>query len=754
MQNYRHIFSWLIIGAMFTACEIPDKPDFRTSHRVEAPILYNKTFQFMGTGDNVLIDTTSADFDSLFSVDGENFISVVNEQEFDFGDLNDAIPEVNVDPTSFNSMVGEIELTNFSSSGGDLGSANIEEVTGNDPNIVPAGTPIPAGNNSGDPVTLNIGQETDFFTSAIIKNGSLNLEITNNLGFDFETAEVSIIDTVSNNVIGSTAVFSAANSNQLTNGTTQTASVDFSNGDQLLNLGVEIVIYWDTFNFPNNPGDLIVNSVEGQGLVASQVQAVVESQTFNTNSVTNFDDSEFIFDDPSHYVELESGDLEIAEIVNGLDITVEQMFISFPGIRSAPYGVGDSLVIEYSGATEISRNGSAPARQVDLSGYRIYANNNQVEYNIVAQTENTQTGAGAESRLITENDQVSSSVAISNLVVGEAFGMIVPQTVLLGDDDPNNGVDQLDIFNENEVEISEIDGLSDLSNKLEGLEFTEPSLSINYSTTVGVPTTIYGAILGVSGNGTPIYLSGDPGSDFEVTSPVNGLQENGTDIPTENLIKFEIDPSSSTGSINFDQSTTNVDDFLNNLPSEIRFIGKAVVNENNEEGSVTTPIEFEPTISVDLPLAFRTTEAATFKDTTDQDLSNLPSPDKGDSNTITSGTLIINYDNGLPMNVDLEITFLDSLQNAFETLSIDRLEAAGVDANGFVDSPANGRTMMVALNESQLRQLYRTRYLEISAGLLSTDTSGDGNGNEVKIRTTDFINISVNADFTIESEVN
>lgn len=708
----------------------------------------------MGQGDNVLIDTTSADFDSLFSVDGDNFISVVKEEEFDFGDLNDAIPEVNVDPTSFSSTVGEIELGTFSSSDGDLGSADIEEVTGNDPTFVPAGTPIPAGDNSGNPVRLNIGENTDFFTSATIKNGSLNIEITNNLGFDFETTEISIIDTVTNNKIGSMAVFNAANGNQLTNGDTEIASVDFVEGDQLINLGVEIVIFWNNFNFPANPGDLAVNSVQGVNLVASQVQAAVESQDFTTNRVTTFDDSEFVFDDPSHYVQLESGDLEIAEIINSIDITVEQMVISFPGIREAPFGEGDSLVIVYEGSTEITRNGSAPARQVDLSGFRIYANNNQVEYNIVAQTENTQTGAGAESRLITENDEVSSSVSISNLVVGEAFGLIVPQTILLSDDDPNNGVDQLDVFNESEVELTEIDGLRDLSQKLDGLEFTEASLSINYTTTVGVPTMVYGAILGVNGSGEQVYLNGDPGSDYEVTSAISGLQENGTDIPTENLIKFEIDPSSNTGSITFDETTTNVDDFLNNLPSEIRFIGKAVVNEGSVEGSVTTPIEFDPTISVNLPLAFRTTQAATFKDTTEQDLGDLPSSENDDKSTITEGRLILNYDNGLPLNVDLEITFMDSLYNAFETLTIDRLEAAGVDANGFVNSPANDRTMMIALNQDQLRQLYKTRYLEISAGLLSTDTNGDGSGNEVKVRTTDFITLSVNADFTIESEVN
>lgn len=700
----------------------------------------------MGEGDNVLIDSTSADFDSLFSVDGDNFISLVNEQDFDLGDLNDAIPEVNVDPTSFSSAVGEIELGSFSSGGGNLGTASFEDLTGTSSAAFPQGSFLPGSAGPTAPYNIDIGGNADYFVSATIKNGVLEITITNDLGFDISAIHLDLNS--GNTLVSSTTI------NNVNHGTTVSGTFNFSDGDVLENINLDVSLEWTGQNTQADPNELVVESAEGIDLFASQVQAVVASQDFTTSNVSNFDNSEFIFNDPSHYVELESGDLEIAEIINSIDVSVEQMVISFPGIRSAPFGIGDSLVIDYSGATEISRNGSAPARQFDLTGYRIYADNNQVEYNISAQTENTQTGSGAQARVITENDQVSSSVALSNLIVGEAFGLIVQQTVLLSDDDPNNGIDQLDVYNESEAEISEIDGLSDLSKKLEGLEFTEPSLSINYTTTVGVPTTIYGAILGISGNGTPVYLTGDSGSEYEVTSPISGLRANGTDIPIGNLIKFEIDPSTNAGSVNFDEATTNVDDFLNNLPSEIRFIGKAVVNENNEEGSVTNPIEFEPQISVNLPLAFRTTESATFKDTTDQDLSNLPSSDNGDSNTITDGKLIINYDNGLPMNVDIEIAFLDSEYNAFETLTIDRLEAAGVDADGFVNSPANGRTMMIALTQDQLRQLYKTRYLEISAGLLSTDRTGDGSGNEVKIRTTDFLNISVNADFTIETEVN
>jgi hypothetical protein len=121
MQINKFLIALVTIVIAFIGCELPKQPDFTASHKVEAPILYNKTKQFMG-GSDALIDTTKADLDSLFTIkDTSNFITISKEQEFEFGDLNDAVPTVNIAPRSFNSEVGEISLTDFSSSDGALG---------------------------------------------------------------------------------------------------------------------------------------------------------------------------------------------------------------------------------------------------------------------------------------------------------------------------------------------------------------------------------------------------------------------------------------------------------------------------------------------------------------------------------------------------------------------------------------------------------------------------------------------------------
>lgn len=770
MRNFKLLLVGISATVLISNCDIstPGKPDFTTSHSVEAPLLLNKTLQFLGGGEGgpeALLDTTKSDFDSLFTVtDGgidDGLITLSRTEEFDFGDLNDAIPEIGVDPTSFNSQVGEIEIGSFSSGNGDLGSVDIEAVTGSDPNIVPAGTPIFAGDNSANPVQINIGENTDFFVSATIKRGTIDIQINNQLGFDFRVAQVQLIDTVSTTAIGSVAEFSSANGNQLVDGSTEIASVNFTDGDKIQNLGVQITIFWDAFSFPANPGLLAVNSVEGNGLTASEVEAAVTEQDFSTASVTSFDATEFQFTTDDHFVELESGIIELGEIRNSLDLSVETLIISFPGIRASE-NPADSLRIEYSGSTQISRKGSAPAREIDLAGYYIFANGNQINYNIQAVTENTQNApVGDQTRVINEVDSVSSSVAINNLKIARAFGEIQSQTVLLGDDDPSNGTTLLgneivDAYNETEVSLTEIDGLDDLSSEIDGIEFAGASLSIAYTSNIGVPTTIFAAIVGVDGEGEEIFLTGINGSDKVVSGadPIDGIYANGVQLRADQLIKFTLDtsPDGSTinSSVTFDGNNTNVLDFLNNLPSEIRFVGKSVINQSNGEATIATPLEFDPSILVDLPIYF-SAASASYETTVDgSGLDGLPK--EGDDTDITSGELVITYENGLPLGFNLNFDFMDDLGNSITTVPLPgddpvQLSAAQVDVNSRFVTTANPGQLIIALNDSQLDVLSRTDSVAVSATL---DTFSQ---EAVKIRDTDSITISISAKASVRTNV-
>jgi len=736
------------------ACETPQQPDFNTSQKIEAPLLTNKTLQFLGGGGDVevLIDTTKAEFDSLFTVTQSGpdagFLTISKTESFDFGDLNDAIPEISAEGTEFSAEVGELSLGSFSSGDGALGEANFEDLTGINPSLVPIGTPLFGANSP--TVNIEVGANTDFFSSATIKRGAIDVGLTNDLGFNINQLNLTL---KSGDSEVSTAIVTS-----FTAGTNRTATLEFESGDVLSDINIDVSMSWSTQNTTDIPTALIVQSINGVDLVASEVVAALEAQEFSSTSTSSFDATEFQFTSPDHYVELASGSIEIAPIVNELDLTIEELVISFPTIRRAPYGAADSLVIEYKDASKVLRSAESIAQSIDLTGYRLYALDNEVTYTTRAVTENTQDTADPN-RVINETMKISSSVAIENLKIAEAFGKVKPQTVLLGDDDPENGVEIIDIMNDSETELTQIDGLEDLSSQLDGLEFTQARLSIEYTSNIGIPTTIYAAIMGVDGDGEEFFLTGLDGSDKQVldSDNITGLLKNGEALSTNQLIKFSLDTPPSgqtiTSSIEFNGDNSTVVDFLNNLPNEIRFIGKAIINEDGEAATIATPLEFSPSFAVDLPLAFKTTTAATYSDTTETDaLENLPNPDDEGGLTIKGGQIIINYENGLPLGFGLDLEFLDASESTITNIPLSNedpieLSAAGVDAvTRYVTSPAISSTIL-SLSKAQFDELHKTKSVVISARLNSS------NNEEVKIKTTDYISISISVSLQMETNV-
>ncbi len=737
------VFTGLLI---ITGCDlsVPDKPDFTTSHALEVPFINDKEFVFMGDSTGALIDTTSEDLDSLFTIGGDGSITISTEEDFDFGDLNDAVPEIDAPSTSFNAEVGELEIGSFSSGNGNLGTTDFDAITGG--NEPPAGTPVPAGSNAGSPVNIEIGNNTDFFTSATIKDGSLDLTVTNELGFDVATLEITLLSDGSQ--VGTPATFTNLNDDD-----TQTESVVFSDGDQLANISVDVVITWNAFTYPADAGNLIVNSAEGNNLFASSVTANLEQQDFSTSNTTSFSDTEFQFTDASHYVELASGEISVTNLVNNMGIGIETLQISFPEIRDGAFNPADSLVINFPA---IDRNSTANDLNVDLSGYRLFALDNELNYNIVAATENTQSGPNAGAVTITENDDIGASVNISNLEVAEAFGIVLSQTVLLGDNDASNdnGSEVLDVFNETEAEITEIDGLDEFSEDLDGLSFTDPRIDINYNTNIGISTTIYAAMVGIDGNGEAVYLSGKSGSPNEVVSgdPITGLVANGQQLTPSQLIKFEIDNNSdcqtNTCQISFNTTTTNVDDFLNNLPSDIRFVGRAIVNEDENEGTISTPLTFDPMLSVDLPLAISTESGnpISFTDTTDADFG------LGEDQVFTEARFFMTYTNNLPLGLNVDLVFRDSLSdqtlfvlpNPGEPIS---LVASPVDANTRFSTGGTENTLVFSLNEAQLAQLDSVNTLIYDVSMQTTNNSN------VRLRASDTFVISLSAKARLETKV-
>jgi len=749
MKTFKPYILAAVAVLLFVQCETPDDPNFNLSQQFDAPLIAESRFQFLGD-ENALIDTTSEDLSDLFIVDGDNLITLTKQETFEFDDLNEAIPEVDVEPTQFETQVGEIVLTDFSSAdgNGNLGEANFDNLTG-------FGTAPQEGDfipGAQSPFPVNIDLDTDFFESATIKEGAIEIVLRNELGLDLDVLTLELFS--DNSSVGS---ITFSDFNHLTTRSDQITIVDNPDVDPevlLTNLNVEVEIAWSGQELQSDPGSLIVNSVQGEDLVASQVVAQVPSQDFFFSGTTNFDNTEFNFTSPDHYVELQSGTLSIENILNSIDVEISSLQISFPDIRTTPWSEADSLVITFDGENAIPANSTQPVSQtVDLTGTRIFAQNNEVSYNISAVTEDTQADPNNSLRTINETDGVSAEVVIENLIIAEAFGVPSAQQALLNEDDPVNG-NEIDLLNDSEAEIIEIDGISDIAQKVDGIEFTNASLSVDYSINTDLPVQIVGAFLGIDSNGDRFFLRGLEGTERAVTDAyaADRLRFDGASIPVEDLIQFNIDHPGDPDiveQIMFDRDNTDINQFFSRLPKEIRFIGVALINENEEEGNIRNPVLFDPEFRVNVPLSLRA-DFATFVDTTSQDLSNLPGPD--DDSSIEEGALQIQYANRIPLGFSLRLDFLDESGNLLTSAPVindDPLQfnAAPVDENGITSSPSNGTTML-NLDRTQLDLLNQTRNIRLSAGVQTTD------GQEVSIRDIDDVSISVSGRFKILNQVN
>ena len=518
--------------------------------------------------------------------------------------------------------------------------------------------------------------------------------------------------------------------------------------------------------------DLIVTEMEGSATLSS-ASSVLKQQVFSVSGEVDVEDGDFRLTRDDHYVEIESGLLRISSIVNDIDLDIDTLIVSFPGIRTDRSGTGryqpeDSLWIEFSGNNRIRRSadpGPQPERTVSLDNVRIYAPGNRLVYHLRAITEDTRNATGADTiRTVRASDRFNASFEVQDLNISTAYGDVQKRVEFLGDDVGDDGI--VDLFNDREAEITEIEGLGELSARLSGLRLLNPSFDLIYDTNLGVRGSIIGAILGINDRGEEVFLSGKPGTDREVRSDddYQNLHVRGAQIARTDLITFQVDPALHIGEIirnqviRFDSENSNVEHFLSNLPVEIRFVGKIVVNPEEQEGFVVNPVVFDSRMGIDIPINLLTADGqpATIEETFDADLSDLP--DREDDLKITEAILYVSYENGLPFDAGMTLEFLDANERVITTTGGQPLDpvtfllsAAQVNTETrFVQHPRSD-VAEIRLTGDQLDYLNRTRYIRLLGELA---TSRDDQSGEVKLRADDFIGLSVNASFKTDLKVN
>lgn len=519
--------------------------------------------------------------------------------------------------------------------------------------------------------------------------------------------------------------------------------------------------------------DLILTELDGS-VQLNSASSVLDPQDFSTSGDVEIAEDDFRLSSMDHYVEIASGMLRIGDIVNEIDLDIDTLIISFPNIRtdfddSGTYAPADSLYFEFLGDNRIRRSTDQQAGQPEveqsLENVRFYAPGNRVDYNIFAITENTRNAVGDDTvRTVRAENTFSATVDIEDLEIKTAFGDVQRRVELLNEDEGDDEI--IDLFNDNEAEVTEFDDLEELSDRISGLTLSNPSFDLIYDTNLGVKGTVIAAIVGINKKGEEVFLTGKPGSDLEVEAgdDIGNLQSRGSQIDRSDMIKFDIEAVDNIGEvarsrvIRFDSESSNVSDFLSNLPTEIRFVGKVVANPDGDEGFIVDPVEFNTNMGIDIPINLSTEEGnpASIEDTVSSDLSDLPSPD--DDTGLSEMVLYVSYDNGLPFSTGFELEFLDENNNVITSATGQPIETLGFNINAaqvdelsrFVTQPTSDVTE-ITLTGEQLDYLHKTRNIRLLGELA---TRRDDVSGEVKLRADDSITLKISASFKTSLRVN
>ena len=248
-----------------------------------------------------------------------------------------------------------------------------------------------------------------------------------------------------------------------------------------------------------------------------------------------------------------------------------------------------------------------------------------------------------------------------------------PISVELSDDANADGL--LDLMHPTEVELIDLSSLGELSESgIEGLEVNGAQFTFTINTNLGADFVLYAAMMGTTEEGEEVYLSGM--GDLAVAAGdtiAAALARSGSPVAVENLIRLPVEGSPTAGTtiartILLNNTNSTADNFISSLPTEMRYVGKALVT--GADGGlleVEKPFDISVSIGVSIPLSL--VGNPRFTETMDVDLADLDDLTKEDGDfVLNEGSVTLSYANGLPAGIETSIEVLDEFGELLITL--------------------------------------------------------------------------------------
>jgi hypothetical protein len=241
--------------------------------------------------------------------------------------------------------------------------------------------------------------------------------------------------------------------------------------------------------------------------------------------------------------------------------------------------------------------------------------------------------------------------------------------------------------------------LSILQNISTGLYLADPRIKLYTHSNIGLPVEINADLIGVGKNGNAVNLGLAP---FSFTG-------------SPNLGTY------ATDTFYINTNTSNIDNFIAAVPSEIIYSGNIEMNpagETTTDNFITQDGELTVGMEIDLPLELRTKNL-----TIEQTIYNIDfGVEEGDYDFVEELSIGFRIENGFPLEADLFFYFLDSTGVLIDSTDIQLFDPAQIDANGKVIAPAKSDRFFV-FTQAEIQNILKSDDIKIRV-VLNTSNNG------------------------------
>lgn len=273
--------------------------------------------------------------------------------------------------------------------------------------------------------------------------------------------------------------------------------------------------------------------------------------------------------------------------------------------------------------------------------------------------------------------------------------------------------------------------------------FNDPKIKVHYWNSYGVPSRFY-------------FQQFD--TYMKKLDVVYDVATQNPDFPMSALNPYDVAHSSTPGvyaedSIFIDRNNSNLDDIVPNRPTWFHFCAVAETNPDNpshERNFISEDSKLKARVSVEFPLWGRVGQFY-YNDTVDVDVSSIVG-----NNYVERMAVLINTDNGLPVDSRIQFYVADENYNVMDSLVKDTdagfLTAAPLDANGRVASRISTQTK-IELTREQVDKMSDCKHILIR---IFANTEGAYEAKTMKIYPEYGIkfNVGLEVDFDVEGNIN